>query len=89
MFFIAEVSSNGENCIMCEMALSYAKSMLKKNATEEQIMQELEKGCNLLSGSLAKEVCIIALSQFDKVIIRLQCFYNSGCLINWGNSMEN
>lgn len=60
---------NSENCIMCEMALSYAKSMLKKNATEQQIMQELDKACNLLSGSLAKE-CTAMIQQYGPMLMQ-------------------
>lgn len=41
---------------MCEMAMSYVKSMLAKNATEEQIMQTLMKACHYLSSDLAQQV---------------------------------
>jgi len=50
---------NGENCIVCELAMKYVKSMLSKNATEVQILQKLEQVCNYLSGDLAKQVCIL------------------------------
>lgn len=45
-----------ENCMMCELAMSYVKSMLSKNATEQQVEQTLEKVCNYLSGDMAQQV---------------------------------
>jgi len=47
-----------EACTMCKLAMSYVKSFITKDSTEQDIMNALDKVCNFLSGDMAQEVCI-------------------------------
>ena len=51
-----------ENCIMCKMAMDYVKSALSKNATQQEIMAELEKVCSYLPAELTSEVSLLDIS---------------------------
>lgn len=46
----------GSNCALCEMIAGQIISKLKTNATEEEIIEELEAGCDYLPGSY-KDSC--------------------------------
>jgi len=59
-----------ENCMMCELAMSYVKSMLSKNATEQQVEQTLEKVCNYLSGDMAQQ-CNTMVEQYTPQILKM------------------
>lgn len=44
--------SNQNECALCELVLNAIKSMLAKNATEEEIIEGLDKVCSMLPGTL-------------------------------------
>jgi len=61
-------SSDAETCAVCETVMAYVASMLKENATEEEIQQLLDKVCNFLPKNLQQE-CLDLMNQYGKQII--------------------
>lgn len=53
----------GSNCALCEMIAAQIISKLKTNATEEEIIEELEAGCDYLPGSY-KDSCVQFVKEY-------------------------
>ncbi|XP_064635134.1 prosaposin-like isoform X3 [Lineus longissimus] len=57
-------------CVVCEFLISKLESELKDNATEQEIIDAVNKGCSYLPSTIAKE-CQALVKEYGAVIISL------------------
>ncbi|XP_031562328.1 prosaposin-like [Actinia tenebrosa] len=61
---------NQETCEICTIVMTYLKSLLKDNATEDEIIADLEKVCNYLPAQIASE-CNAIVKEYGKEVLEL------------------
>lgn len=67
---VLKKSDNGPQCALCEFVMEEVDSILKKNATEEEIEAALDKVCSLMPATIEKD-CDDFVKQYTAVIVKL------------------
>jgi saposin len=66
----AKPVASSPQCVLCEFVMNQLEGLLRKNATEEEIMAALEKVCDLLPSSI-RDSCDSFVEQYGKAILEL------------------
>ncbi|KAF5305454.1 hypothetical protein FQA39_LY01545 [Lamprigera yunnana] len=62
---------NQDVCLICEFLMSELQNVLKNNATEEEIREQLHKICNAFSSKYLKDHCNSFIDQYEEMVIQL------------------
>ncbi|XP_048579093.1 prosaposin [Nematostella vectensis] len=64
------VIGSNETCEICTTVMTYLKAFLKNNATDEEIVNFLEKVCNYLPSQIASE-CNAIVSEYGSTVLQI------------------